>query len=143
MPTNNSKPIQKTCDDMMNLISDVLNGENTYGFNVDSVYCINGLYYVLEFLCCDSVSPAKSHPSRYWKKNRRKFLSLFELTQKLGGRFILVNYETSHTDFKVMELVKATEDGCETIGDKVMNREEFDVWFKSLNRHNYIELTAK
>lgn len=143
MPTANSKPIQKTSDDMMNLISEVLDGENTYGFNVDSVYCIDGNYFVLEFLCCDTYPPDKSHPSKYWRLNKQKFISLFQLTQKLGGRMILINYETSHQKFKVMELISATETACSTRGDTIMNRDEFFAWFKSLNRHNYIELKTE
>ena len=140
MPTlGASKPIAKTSDDAMNMIQDILGGADTHGFNIDSIYCISGFYYVLELLCCDTYPVDKSHPSKYWNKNKQKFISLFEATSRLKGRLLLVNYEKSHQIFKVMELVQASVSGCTTTGDKVMNRDSFTRWFRSLNSGKYIE----
>ena len=134
-----SKPIAKVSDDAMNMIRDILGGSDTHGFNIDSIYCLSGFYYVLELLCCDTYPAEKSHPSKYWNKNKQKFLSLFAVAKKLSGRLLLINYEKTHQVFKVMELVEASESGCRTIGDKVMNRNDFTRWFCSLNDGNYIE----
>lgn len=134
-----SKPIARVSDDAMNMIRDILGGADTHGFNIDSIYCISGFYYVLEMLCCDTYPVDKSHPSKYWSKNKQKFLSLFAVSSRLGGRLLLVNYEKTHQQFKVMELVEATETSCKTVGDKVMNRDEFTRWFRSLNAGTYLE----
>lgn len=134
-----SKPIAKVSDDAMNMIRDILGGADTHGFNIDSMYCISGSYYVLEMLCCETYPVDKSHPSKYWNKNKQKFLSLLAVSSKLGGRLLLINYEKTHQKFKVMEMVEASETGCKTIGDKVMNRDEFIIWFRSLNAGKYIE----
>lgn len=68
MIENFSKPIQKTDDSAKQLIIEALEGQETGGFDLDSVYNIQGTYYVLEFLKCDTVRPFNSHPRRYWFK---------------------------------------------------------------------------
>lgn len=128
-----SKPIQKTDDSAKQLIIEALDGHQTGGFDLDSVYLIKGTYYVLEFLKCDTVRPFNSHPRRYWFKNKQKFLSLWDITTKLEGRLYLVNYEDSREQFKVIRVLDMDETGILKENIKLWNFDEFKVWFQALN----------
>ena len=133
MSENFSKPIQKTDDSAKQLIIEALEGQQTGGFDLDSVYYIKETYYVLEFLKCDTVRPYNSHPRRYWFKNRQKFLSLWKITEKLEGRLYLVNYEDSREQFKVIRVISMDESGIIQEKVNLWNFEQFKTWFKALN----------
>jgi len=133
MESSLSKPIQKTDDSAKQLIIEALEGQNTGGFDLDSVYNVRGTYYVLEFLKCDTVRPFNSHPRRYWFKNKQKFLSLWDITKKLEGRLYLVNYEDSREQFKVIRVLELNEHGIQREIVKLWNFDQFKVWFKALN----------
>lgn len=135
-----SKVITQTEDGGMALIKDILDGQNTGGFDIDSMYFIKDQYFVIELLFCDKFPVDKSHPSRYFYKNSQKFISLFNVAKKLEGRLLLINYEKTHQKFKVMECVKCDKTGIVTKDDTVFSRQEFSKWFQSLNKHNYIEI---
>ena len=128
-----SKPIQKTDDSAKQLIIEALDGRQTGGFDLDSVYLIKDTYYVLEFLKCDTVRPFQSHPRRYWFKNKQKFLSLWAITCKLNGRLYLVNYEDSREQFKVIRVLEMDESGIKKEEVKRWNFSEFKSWFQALN----------
>lgn len=128
-----SKPIGKTDDDAKSLIIETLEGELTGGFDLDSIYKIEGIYHVLEFLKCETVRPNNSHPKRYWFKNSQKFISLWEITQKLEGVLYLINYEESREQFKVIKVLNLNSEGIVDEVIKKWNFEEFKRWFKSLN----------
>jgi len=130
-----SKPINKTDESAKRLIIDTLEGNKTGGFDIDSIYEINGKYYVLEFLKCDTVRPNDSHPNRYWFKNKQKFISLWNITQKLEGELFLINYEDSREQFKIIKVLDLDEEKGilkEEIQKKDFN--EFKKWFQNLNR---------
>jgi len=129
-----SKPIGKTDDDAKLLIIESLEGHHTGGFDIDSIYLIDKTYYILEFLKCDSVRPNNSHPNRYWHKNKQKFISLWDITQKLEGRLFLVNYEKSREQFKIIEVLRLNEKGILDEKSKEMNFNEFKNWFQNLNK---------
>ena len=128
-----SKPIQKTDDSAKELIIEALEGQATGGFDLDSVYRVKDTYYVLEFLKCDTVRPFNSHPRRYWFKNSQKFLSLWDITTKLGGRLYLVNYEDSREHFKVIRVLSMDQTGIKEEQVKLWNFDQFKKWFKALN----------
>ena len=128
-----SKPIGKTDDDAKSLIIETLEGELTGGFDLDSIYKIEGIYHVLEFLKCETVRPNNSHPKRYWFKNSQKFISLWEITQKLEGVLYLINYEESREQFKVIKVLNLNSEGIVDEVIKKWNFEEFKTWFKALN----------
>ena len=129
-----SKPIGKVDDDAKSLIIEALEGELTGGFDLDSVYKIDNTYHVLEFLKCETVRPNNSHPRRYWFKNSQKFITLWEITQKLEGVLFLVNYEESREQFKVIKVLDLNEKGIISEEVKNWNFSQFKKWFKSLNR---------
>ena len=129
-----SKPIGKADDDAKLLIIETLEGEYTGGFDLDSIYKIKGKYHVLEFLKCDTIRPNDSHPKRYWFKNKQKFISLWEITQKLEGVLYLINYENSREQFKVIKVLELNEVGINKEKIKIWSFSEFKEWFKSLNK---------
>ena len=128
-----SKPIGKVDDGKSLLIIESLEGNVTGGFDLDSIYKINGVYYVLEFLKCDTVRPNDSHPKNYWHKNKQKFISLWEITEKLKGKLFLVNYEDSREQFKVIRVLELNDSGIVREEIKQWNFDKFKEWFKYLN----------
>ena len=132
--SRSSKPIGKGEDDANSLIIEALEGGFTGGFDLDSVYLINGKYHVLEFLKCETVRPNKSHPNRYWFKNKQKFISLWDITKKLDGVLYLVNYEDSREQFKVINVIDINSGGISDEISKEWNFDQFKSWFKGLNR---------
>ncbi|MCQ1530680.1 hypothetical protein [Lutispora saccharofermentans] len=88
-----SKRIGKTDESGKKLIIKMLGSQKTHGFDIDSIYYLDGKWRIIELLKCDTVEPYKSHPFRY-PKNWQKFASLFEITNALKGELWLVNYST-------------------------------------------------
>ncbi len=128
-----SKAIGKADDDAKILIIEALEEKHTGGFDLDSIYLIEGKYHVLEFLKCDTVRPNESHPKRYWFKNSQKFISLWNITQKLEGVLYLVNYEASREQFKVIKVLDLDETGITKEKMKEWGFIEFKKWFQDLN----------
>lgn len=129
----NSKPLSKGDDSAKELIIDCLKGTHTGGFDLDSIYCVDGNYVVFEYLKCDTVRPYDSHPNRYWFKNKRKFLTLWKITQKLEGTLILVNYEDSREQIKVIKVIELNQDGIQKEESRNWNFEKFRAWLIKLN----------
>lgn len=137
-----SKPISKGDDGAKDLIIEALEGKATGGFDLDSIYCKNGKYTVIEFLRCETVRPFDSHPKRYWHLNSQKFKSLWEIALKLEAELILVNYEDSREQFKVIK-VKALDNSGITEEEFVQwNFTQFKAWFQKLNA-SVLEQAAK
>jgi len=88
----------------------------------------------VEFLRCDTVRPFDSHPNRYWHKNMRKFLSLWELAEALDGELVLVNYEDSREQFRVLEVEAVDESGIRRATSRELDFQEVQAYFKELNR---------
>lgn len=128
-----SKPLSKGDDSAKELIIDCLKGTYTGGFDLDSVYCVDGHYILFEYLKCDTVRPFKSHPNRYWHKNKRKFISLWNICQKLEGTLILVNYEDSREQFKVIKVLEISETKIEKEESWEWNYQQFKEWLVGLN----------
>ncbi len=88
-----SKPISKSDDSSKEFIIKCLKGDETHGFDIDSIYFYKGKYLIFEYLKDEnlSLSPHQSDP-KYYPYNWQKFYSLFQIAQKLGGTLYLVNY---------------------------------------------------
>lgn len=57
---------------------------------------------MFEYLLCDekqNVTPYTSHPNRYFDKNKNKFLSLFNLSNKLNAQLYFINYAKENTKY--------------------------------------------
>jgi hypothetical protein len=128
-----SKPISKGDDGAKDLIIESLEGKSTGGFDLDSVYCNNGKYTVIEFLRCETVRPFDSHPKRYWHLNSQKFKSLWEIALKLEADLFLVNYEDSREQFKVIKVKALDKTGITEEEYVHWNFPQFKAWFQKLN----------
>ena len=138
----NSKPLGIEDESGFSFVKEVLQGDNTCAINFDRLqkHPQRG-YIIFELLLCEehqTVSPFSSHPNRYWNKNARKFISLYEVSKDLNATLYLVNYAkkgTQHEDevlvIKVLEVdVKL---GITKEQKKPMTRSEFGEWFRILN----------
>ena len=128
-----SKPISKGDDGAKDLIIESLEGNLTGGFDLDSIYCTNGKYTVIEFLKCETVRPFDSHPKRYWHLNSQKFKSLWAIALKLEADLFLVNYEDSREQFKVIKVKGLSDNGITEEVSVNWSFLQFKTWFKKLN----------
>ncbi len=119
------------------------NGEQSFGINFDVLLKHPKYgYVIIELLLCEesqlSVNPFTSHPNKYWGKNRKKFLRLWEVTQKLGGILLLVNYAKKGTKHEnkvlLVQVEEMTRDGIQKEKKKAFTREEFAKWYRKFNR---------
>lgn len=139
-----SKPLGSVDESGAAFAMEMLRGDPTFGINFDRVQWdseYNG-YVIIELLLTDErqvVTPFSSHPNRYFHKNSRKFISLWEIAQNLGAKLYLVNYAkkgTTHEDevllMEVKNVDKEKQPHVETINTR-FKRGEFSDWFRSLN----------
>ena len=134
-----SKPLGHADTSAFEFHKEIFGDEPTPGINFNALYKhpTKG-YYLFELLLCEesqTVDPWTSHPNRYWNKNWRKFVSLFEATQKLEGRLILINYAKAGTKnadkVKIIQLLNCSkEDGITEQKEFKMSREEFKAYYK-------------
>lgn len=83
-------------------------------------------------LRCVSVNPYKSHPARYWKKNKEKFIDLFKQANANDADLILLNYSSTDDKFKSMKVVNATQKGIKTIDTKFSGLPAYGNFLKEL-----------
>ena len=149
---SNSKKISKIDDSSKKFIMDCLGNNNTYGFDIDSIYFVDGQWYLFEYLKCENeyMNPYTSNPKDYpW--NYKKFLSLYKIKNELNGKLFLINYSDRESDrdlVKVMEVIGIKEDLINDyiksttkprqleyliIKEKNTTREKFGLWLRKLN----------
>ena len=129
-----SKPISRVDDEVESLIMEALEGNSTASFHLSRVYKIKNVYYVLEFLKCDTIKPNKSHPNIDWFKNSQRLVPLWDMIQKLKGCFFLINYEDTREQFKVIKVLELDDSGIKREESCKWSFYEFKRWFKSLNK---------
>lgn len=120
---NSSKSIKKVDDASKQFIIDLLAGDKTHGFDIDSIYFYRGTWYVFEYLKCENehMTPKSSDP-KFYPYNWKKFYSLYTITKQLNGRLFLVNYSTRKEDMdevKVMEVLDFDYDKAKAYSSKV------------------------
>lgn len=126
-------------DDIKALIIDSLDNSVTGGGDLDGLMRLKDGFLIIEFLRCITVRPFDSHPNRYWDYtpekvgNKNKFLALWKLAQKTSSRLILINYEDSREQFKIIE-VKGLDEKRKIFEEVItkMNFEEFKTWLRNL-----------
>ena len=134
---------RKFNDEIKALIIDLLEGKKTGGGDIDTLLRTKDGFILIEFLRCVTVRPFASHPNRYWDYgmakigNKNKFLALWNLALKTSSKLILINYEDSREQFKVIE-VKGLNDSRKIYDEETKNMdfEEFKNWFQRLARQN-------
>lgn len=138
---NKSKVLGHSDESGFLFAQEMLGGDITAAINFDRIqkHPVRG-YIIFEYLLCDEkqkVSPHSSHPFKYWKKNSRKFLSLYEVAKALKAHLYLVNYakkNTQHFDeILVIKVIKMSPVGIEEEMIWKTNRQEFSKWFRKLN----------
>jgi len=139
-----SKPLGHSDDSGFEFIQELLNGDPTAAINFDRLQKHPKFgYQIFELLLCAEsqprVTPWTSHPNKYWHKNSRKFISLFEAAKALDAQLYLVNYAkrgTKHEDevrlIKVLEIDPSC--GITKQESKNLSRSEFAEWFRNLNK---------
>ena len=138
-----SKPLSHEDESGFHFVREILAGDPTYAINFDRLQRHPKLgYLIFEFLLTDEsqkVTPNTSHPNKYWNKNSRKFLALWQATKDLQATLFLVNYAklgTKHKD-KVTAIKVLDMDPNKGITRELkrdFSRAEFGEWFRQLNR---------
>ncbi|MBD1396892.1 hypothetical protein H9Q13_06925 [Pontibacter sp. JH31] len=139
----NSKPLGHDDESGFAFVKELLQGEPTCAINFDrlQLHPEKG-YIIFEFLLCDQkqakVTPHTSHPSKYWHKNRQKFISLYRVAKDLKATLYLVNYSKPGTPnedkIKVIRVDELSSKGIakETVWET--SRGAFAWWFRKINR---------
>jgi len=98
-------------------------------------------YIIFEYLLCEEdqvVTPYSSHPCRYWKRNKNKFLSLWRAALDFGAKLYLVNYAKKGTkaenEILLIEVLDMDENGITEENVVQFTRESFAEWFVQLNK---------
>jgi len=136
-----SKPIRMVDESSKKLIIDLLEGSETHGFDIDSIYYHRDYgWTIIEFLKCETVLPKDSHPNRYWFKNWRKFSAIWKLVKALGGTFFYVNYSDDKNQTFVVSRVIEME-----VGEKgrIVEEDRKNVAFRELKEWYKEEINGK
>lgn len=122
---------------------EMLKGDPTAAINFDRIqkHPKRG-YIIFEYLLCEeeqTVTPYTSHPNRYWNKNSRKFISLWEIAKDLDATLFLVNYAKLGTKNENEIRIIVVEDIDKNKGiikeeSIKTTREKFSEWFRKLNK---------
>lgn len=122
---------------------EMLKGDPTAAINFDRIqkHPKRG-YIIFEYLLCEeeqTVTPYTSHPNRYWNKNSRKFISLWEIAKDLDATLFLVNYAKLGTKYENEIRIIVVEDIDKNKGiikeeSIKTTREKFSEWFRKLNK---------
>jgi len=148
MSETKSKPLGSEDKSAAKFVIEMLKGEPTYGINFDRIQwdSKNECYVIVEYLLCAEkqfsrgITPYTSHPNKYFDKNSQKFISLWEITEKLDGILLLVNYSKKETEYedqvKVMRVDDINPEADEPVKteDRKFDREGFSKWFRKLNK---------
>lgn len=139
----NSKSLSHDDSSGFDFAQEMLQGDVTAAINFDRIqkHPEKG-YIIFEYLLCDekqTISPYQSHPNRYWNKNSRKFIALWNVAQDLDATLILVNYAkkgTRNEDKIKVIIVEEIDEKKGITKERVldMTRNRFSKWFRQLNK---------
>jgi len=140
-----SKPLRQGSESAFVFTQAILAGDASYGLDIDLLSHHPDFGEVLfEMLRLDPkkqfISPAESHPNRYWHKNRVKFWRLWELSQRLGAHFVLINYVAidddpdHHQSVGVIDVLRMTRNGIVDQYSWDPTFAEFQVWYREFNQ---------
>lgn len=139
-----SKSLGKADISGFEFAKEMLKGDPTAGINFDRLQKHNSMGYIIfEYLLCEeaqSVNPYTSHPSRYWHKNKMKFLSLWKVAKDLDAILYLVNYAKRGTlhENKVLliRVLDMDHTGIKKQEKYKLTREQFSEYFRRLNKNS-------
>ena len=141
----NSKALSHNDDSGFFFAQEMLDGDVTAAINFDRLQKHPRYGYIIfEYLLCDEIQfsrgihPYTSHPRRYWEKNKRKFLGLWEAAKTLNAMLYLVNYSKKGTTYEneilLIQVKDMDENGIIKEDVYEMTRENFKKWFRKINR---------
>ena len=138
----NSKALGHDDSSGFEFAQEMLAGDITAAINFDRIqkHPKKG-YIIFEYLLCEeaqTVTPYTSHPNRYWHKNSRKFIALWNVAKDLDAKLILVNYAkkgTKNEDKVKVIVVKDIDEkeGLTKYKEYKWTRKQFSDWFRKLN----------
>ena len=148
MENHPSKPLRHGDDSATEFVIEMLKGDPTFAVNFDRIQwdSKNKRYVIVEYLLCDEsqfskgITPHTSHPNRYFHKNSRKFISLWQIAKDLHAILYLVNYSKKGTQFENQALLMKVEDVNAELQNPVrttdvkMTRGQYSTWFRDLNQ---------
>ena len=139
----NSKALGHDDSSGFEFAQEMLAGDITAAINFDRIqkHPKKG-YIIFEYLLCEeaqTVTPYTSHPNRYWHKNSRKFIALWNVAKDLDAKLILVNYakKGNKNEDKVKEIVFKyidEKEGLTKYKEYKWTRKQFSDWFRKLNK---------
>lgn len=139
----NSKALGHDDSSGFEFAQEMLAGDITAAINFDRIqkHPKKG-YIIFEYLLCEeaqTVTPYTSHPNRYWHKNSRKFIALWNVAKDLDAKLILVNYAkkgTKNEDKVKVIVVKDIDEkeGLTKYKEYKWTRKQFSDWFRKLNK---------
>lgn len=134
-------------DNGLELTKQLLDKDTTKGFDLDLFQYVESTneYVIYEFLKRENqyINNIQAHPMRYswtnkWNDNKQKYISLWNVSQYLGARLLLINYSDNInekisiieiTDLDINKGVTAEEKYC-------MSRNVFLGWLHDMNSYN-------
>jgi len=131
-----------TDDNGLEIVSQTLNNESTYGFDFDLFEPTQGI--IIEFLKRESeyITNLTSHPTRY-AKNKRKFISLWNAAKRVNNKspsLFLINYSDDPNEPIQLIIIRDFDTNLNSnkmvlsdIGYKLDGKEELLSWLKVLN----------
>lgn len=139
-----SKALSHNDDSGFSFVQEMLDGDVTAAINFDRLQKHPQYGYIIfEYLLCDvkqfsrGITPYSSHPRKYWNKNKRKFLALWEAAQALNATLYLINYSKKGTAYEneilCIKVIDMNETGIIKEDVHKMTRDEFKEWFRKLN----------
>ena len=140
---NQSKQLSHGDESGSAFAQEMLGGMPTAAVNFDRLQLHPQYGYIIfEYLLCEEtqpyVTPWTSHPRRYWNKNKKKFIALFNAAKAVHAVLYLVNYAkkgTLHEDkIFVIQVLDMNENGITEEKTWKTNRTEFQKWFQELNK---------
>jgi hypothetical protein len=143
-----SKSLEHSDQSGFEFTKELLSNDPTYAINFDRIQWDNTInkYVIVEHLLCDErqfergITPFTSHPNKYFRFNKHKFISLWAMAQKIGAVLYCVNYSKKGTSYEnevlLLEVTNVDENSVLpviTINTK-FTRDEFATWFRKLNK---------
>ncbi len=138
-----SKSLKHDDSSGFDFAQEMLCGDITAAINFDRIqkHPVKG-YIIFEYLLCEedqTVTPFTSHPNRYWNKNSRKFIALWNIAKDLDATLFLVNYAkkgTKHEDEVRLILVEDIDNKKGITKERTfeMTRKQFSDWFRKINQ---------
>ncbi|RUS43321.1 topoisomerase DNA-binding C4 zinc finger domain-containing protein [Cohnella sp. AR92] len=138
---SHSKPLGHDDVSGFEFAREMLDGNPTAAVNIERIqHHPDKGFIIFEYLKCeqrDDVNPHTSHPSKYWDKNKSKFLSLWRIARALNATLYLVNYADAGTRdsdmILVIEVLDMDENGITRESVTQHTRGSFQQFFRALN----------